>query len=86
MLSETLAPAVDLAEIRHGREQLARDLGQRSGVAQLLDQQHEFVSAEARDDVALAHQLRGAWPLLQHPVAELVAERVVDVLETGPGP
>src|SRR6266852_806290 len=74
---------VDLAELGHGREQLPGDLGQRGRVAQLLDQQHELVSAEARDDVALAHAVcQALGGFLQHPVAELVAERVVDVLET----
>ena len=74
---------VDLAQLGHGCEQLSRDLGQRGRVAQLFDQQHEFVSAEARDDVALAHAVcQALGGFLQHPVAELVAERVVDVLET----
>src|SRR5260221_665965 len=73
---------VDLAELRQGREELAGDLGQDGRVADFLDQEHELVSAQARDDVALAHagdQALGGF--LQHPVAELVAEGVVDVLE-----
>ena len=52
-------------------------------VAGVAQQHRELVAAEARDGVGLAHQrgAGGAPTSLQHQVADVVAERVVDVLE-----
>ena len=87
MAMPTLAPMLDLVAV-DGERRLHRlddALGDRGGVAGLVDraqQQRELVAAEAGEEVGLARRApeprRG---LLQHLVADGVAERVVDRLE-----
>src|SRR6267143_497430 len=54
-----------------------------SGLAEVLDERDEFITAETGDGVALpqAHS-QARRSLLEQPVAERVAERIVDELET----
>ena len=63
-------------------EQLSHDLRDLRLVRDVLEQNRELVAAQPGNGVALAQ--RGAQARrdrLQHPVAGVVAERVVDVLE-----
>ncbi len=63
-------------------EDLARDIGDGLGVADLLHEHHEFVAAEARNHVARPHAgLESRAHLLQQLVPRFVPQRVVDVLE-----
>jgi hypothetical protein len=59
-----------------------RDTGRRLGVCKVHGQDGEFVAAEARHHVAVAH--RGAEPTRdrdQHFIADAVAVKIVDLLE-----
>ena len=65
-----------------GVEQLLRDPAQHRRLVEVLDDHHELVAAEAREQVGLAQRRRQrAGHALQQLVADPVAERVVDVLE-----
>ena len=64
------------------RQDLARHRGRLSRLVDLLEQHHEFVAAETRDDVRCAQALpQPCADLAQQHVAGLVAQRVVDDLE-----
>ena len=73
---------LDLERLRDGVEQLLRDPAQHRRLLEVLDDHHEFVAAEAREQVGLAQRRRQRLGhALQQLVADPVAERVVDVLE-----
>ena len=70
-----------------GRAQLPQDFLRANGrvlrIRHLREQDHEFVAPMAADRIGVAHALQ--QPLrygLQEAVADVVAQRVVDVLET----
>ena len=57
-------------------------VGQRVAVGDRVDQDHEFVAGIARHEILASHAAaQTLGDLLQHTVAGLVAERVIDVLE-----
>ena len=63
-------------------EDVLRDRVELARIRAVLDQHDELVAAQARDRVALAQVMPQApRDVLQQPVARLVAEAVVDVLE-----
>ncbi len=83
MLASTssVSPSIEerLAQLR---EQVVRDRARVRGAREVAQQHAELVAAEARDRVRLLE--RGAQAhrhLLEQPVAGVVAERVVDLLE-----
>lgn len=68
--------------MRRGRRKLIEHAGQRRIAAQAGGEDGEFVTAEAGDDVVLAHvATQEARYLLQHAVTLGVTEAVVDLLE-----
>ena len=73
---------LDAERLRDRVEQLLRDAAQHRRIVEILDDDHELVAAEARQQVGLAQRGRElARDALQELVADPVAERVVDVLE-----
>jgi len=72
-----------LQRLRHGIEDALQGGRARLAAAMLGQQQHEFVAAQARHRVDFARGVAQApGHVLQHPVARVVAQRVVDELET----
>src|SRR6186713_3357293 len=73
---------LDLERLRDRVEKLLRDAPEHGGVVEVLDDDHELVSAEAREKVGLAQRRRQRRRhAFQELVAYAMAERVVDVLE-----
>ena len=71
-----------LERLRDRVEQLLRDAAQHRRIVEILDDDHELVAAQAREQIGLAQRGRErARDALQELVADPVAERVVDVLE-----
>ncbi len=74
--------AVDLDRLLDRQDQLFGDAGRVARVGQPHQQQHELVAALAADGVVLAHpRAQPTRDLLQHAVANRMAEGVVDRLE-----
>ena len=62
--------------------QLLRDAAEHCRIVEVLDDHHELVAAEPREQVGLAQRVRQRrGDALQQLVADAMAERVVDVLE-----
>ena len=73
---------LDLERLRDRVEQLLRDAAQHRRIVEVLDDHHELVAAQARQQVGLAQRARQRGRhALQELVADAMAERVVDVLE-----
>ncbi len=67
---------------REGAQHLVGNLGQFVRVVEVLDEQHELVTSQARHEVARPHRCRKASRgLLEHAVSERMAKRVVHILE-----
>ena len=74
--------AVDRHRLADDVDDLVGDDGDRLGPAQIRRDDHEFVAAQPRHRVHLAHRHRETGGrLAQDDVADLVAERIVDLLE-----
>ena len=73
---------LDLERLRDRVEQLLRDAAEHRRIVEILDDHHELVAAQAREQIGLAQRAgqRRGHPL-QELVADAMAERVVDVLE-----
>jgi hypothetical protein len=73
---------LDLERLGDGFQQLARDRAERGGLVEVLDDDHELVAAEPREEVGVAQRAaERRADGLQELVADPVAERVVHVLE-----
>ena len=74
-------PPIDERLVDRGQDALG-DLDQHRRAFELLDQQHELVAAKPRADVAVPDaRIEATRGFLQRLVAQLMAERVVEVLE-----
>ena len=72
----------DFERLADGFLQLLRHAIEHGGILEFLDDDHELVAAQARQQVGLAQRLRQrGGHALQQLVADTMAQRVVDVLE-----
>jgi hypothetical protein len=75
-------PPVDLHRLLDEAQQLGSDVADEGRILEVIDQHHELVPAQPRDQIGGAHAARQSLANpLQHLVAGVVAEGVVDVLE-----
>ena len=73
---------VDLERLRDRSEQLLRDPRQHRRIVNVLDDHHEFVTAQTCEEIRFAERAgQRTRDVLQELVADAVPERVVYVLE-----